>query len=156
MQDHSTVRTKQRVATFVAALIGWTIGGPAQVWASPPLPEQIEAARAAAFAEADANGDGALDADERAVFNDLFRDRLQEMDPDAIDADGAGTDVYWFHEADPNGGPDRVLHFSFGAGDDPEAGAGPVFTQKLDESGEAGVAGEAGAGRGFRVFVPNQ
>ncbi len=52
--------------------------------------EAFDAARTAAFTQADANGDGALDAAEFAAFHDLMRTQLEALRFTKLDADGNG------------------------------------------------------------------
>jgi hypothetical protein len=55
--------------------------------------------------EADADGDGTLDANERTVFADLLARELEDLNPDVIESDGSGgTDLYW-HHAPPTAAP---------------------------------------------------
>ncbi len=56
----------------------------------PPSKEEMEADRTAAFTEADANADGALDADEFASFHEILRGRMEARMFDLLDADDSG------------------------------------------------------------------
>ena len=58
--------------------------------ASGGPPAEIKAAEAAAFAEADANGDGYLDATELASFHEIMRSKLDALHFSRLDADGDG------------------------------------------------------------------
>jgi Ca2+-binding EF-hand superfamily protein len=53
-------------------------------------PAEFEAVRDEVFAEADANGDGALSITEFATFHELLRDRMEQKRFAALDADGSG------------------------------------------------------------------
>jgi len=67
--------------------------GAASAWAAmqPPTPAEIEADRAAAFAEADADGNGALTFEEFQAFTDALRAKREQRFFNALDADGSGT-----------------------------------------------------------------
>ena len=53
-----------------------------------PSPAEMGAERAALFAEADADGNGALSLDEFKTFESLFRDRMAERHFKDVDANG--------------------------------------------------------------------
>lgn len=74
--------------TMVAALA--FVAGTA-VAASPPTQADMEADRAAAFAQADADGDGALTLAEWKTFHTLMEEKRTERVFAAIDADGSGS-----------------------------------------------------------------
>ncbi|HEV7734391.1 MAG TPA: hypothetical protein VGR62_19615 [Candidatus Binatia bacterium] len=77
--------------------------------------EAFDAARTAAFAQADANGDGALDAAEFAAFHDLMRVQMETLRFSKLDADGNGTltieeiSADHHHCGGPHGGPPRDM-----------------------------------------------
>ena len=109
----------------VAALM--TTGDPAYAGS---LPAQVDAARAAAFAEADADGDGRLDPDERAVFGDLLRAPLEELNPDDVIEDGAGGEIYHFRRAMPapeGGESGQQFEIFLHDGEGPPPGPGQGF-----------------------------
>ena len=54
----------------------------------PPNPAEIDAERAALFAEVDADRNGALSLDEFKTFESLFRDRMAERHFKDVDANG--------------------------------------------------------------------
>lgn len=74
----------------------WLLAGtmlllPARLFAqTPPSPAEIEAERAALFAQADANGNGALSLDEFKTFESLLRDKMTERHFQQLDANGDG------------------------------------------------------------------
>jgi hypothetical protein len=69
------------------------MAGAATVWAAgqPPTPADMAADRAAAFAEADADGNGQLTFAEFQTFHDAFREKLEQRMFNAADTDGSGT-----------------------------------------------------------------
>jgi hypothetical protein len=90
------------VAAAVAALVM-----PALAWSQPPG-EEFQVDRAAAFAEADANHDGALTLDEFATFWQLMEQRRTARHFQHADADGNGTVTLAELDAmRPPGGPPR-------------------------------------------------
>jgi hypothetical protein len=95
-----------------------------------PLEAQRGAAHEASFAEADADGDGALDADEQAFFRDLLRARLAEPGADVLIEESG----------------DVILVRKVRPGLEPGMGEGPRFEMPLPE-------GEAEPGE--RTFVPD-
>jgi hypothetical protein len=74
------------VAAVMAALVI-----PAAAWCEPPDPAARDAARASAFAAADANGDGALSPAEFATFRQLMEQHRADKMFQHLDADGNGT-----------------------------------------------------------------
>lgn len=65
---------------------------PAQMRAqSPPSPAEIEAERAALFAQADTDGNGMLSVDEFKVFESLVRDKMAERHFNHLDTNGDGA-----------------------------------------------------------------
>jgi Ca2+-binding EF-hand superfamily protein len=58
---------------------------------SPPSSAEIEAERAALFAQADADGNGALSLSEFKTFESLMRDKMAEHHFNHLDANGDGT-----------------------------------------------------------------
>lgn len=74
---------------LITVLAGVVLGGVAL--AAGPAPNEIAAAEAAAFTEADANGDGVLAADEFANFHDLLRRRLDALHFARLDANEDGV-----------------------------------------------------------------
>jgi len=53
-------------------------------------PAEREKVRNEVFAEADANGDGALDQSEFATFHELLKQRIEQKRFAKLDADGSG------------------------------------------------------------------
>ena len=80
------LRTKLFTAAAVAAL-----AMPALAWSQPADRAQWQADRQAIFAEADANHDGALSADEFATFHQLMRQHFAEKMFQRADANGDGV-----------------------------------------------------------------
>ncbi len=58
---------------------------------SPPSPAEIEAGRAALFAQADADGNGALSLNEFKTFESLMRDKMTEHHFNQLDTNGDGA-----------------------------------------------------------------
>jgi Ca2+-binding EF-hand superfamily protein len=78
---------KQRL--LVAAVIA-TLMLPVVAWSEPPNRAEKEAARQAAFAQADANHDGTLSAGEFATFHQLMRQNFADRKFQRADANGDG------------------------------------------------------------------
>jgi hypothetical protein len=74
------------VAAAAAALVV-----PALAWSHPPDGADFQADRAAAFAEADANHDGALTLEEFATFTQLMEQHRAARHFQHADADGNGV-----------------------------------------------------------------
>jgi len=130
--------------------------GPADAAA---IDQQVDAARESAFAEADADGDGTLDANERTVFADLLREKLEDLNPDVIESDGSGgTDLYWHRAPDgsTDGGPGMELHLRLrdpGAADDDGPEEGMQWSQKIGPGDAAGAGAE---GHGIGIVAPSR
>jgi hypothetical protein len=81
------MQTLKTTALAIAALA-------TTAWAAstvqPPTKEQMDADRTAAFTEADADGSGALDADEFTSFHQILRSKMEARLFDALDADDSG------------------------------------------------------------------
>ncbi len=58
---------------------------------SPPSPAEIEAERAALFAQADADGSGTLSLEEFKTFESLVRDKMTEHHFKHLDTNGDGV-----------------------------------------------------------------
>jgi len=58
---------------------------------NPPSPAEIEAERAALFAQADTDGSGALSVDEFKTFESLVRDKMTERHFTHLDTNGDGA-----------------------------------------------------------------
>jgi len=76
--------------TLVAALAGFALGGFARADSSNPSGD-FAAAEAAAFAEADSNGDGKLTPEEFVTFGTLLRQKLEALRFSRLDANGDGA-----------------------------------------------------------------
>jgi hypothetical protein len=74
----------------MAVLAGLALGGAARAEPGGP-PAEVLAAEAEAFAEADANGDGKLNADEFASFTTVMRAKLDALHFAHLDTDGDGA-----------------------------------------------------------------
>jgi hypothetical protein len=73
-------------------LMGAMLLFPVQMFAQgPPSPAEIEAERAALFAQADADGSGTLSLDEFKAFESLVRDKMAEHHFAHVDANGDGV-----------------------------------------------------------------
>jgi hypothetical protein len=73
-------------------LMGAMLVFPAQMFAqSPPRPAEMEAERAALFAQADADGSGALSLDEFKTFESLMHDKMAEQHFKHLDTNGDGV-----------------------------------------------------------------
>ena len=81
---------------------GWALGF------GPPSPAEMDAKRAALFAEADFDGNGALSLDEFKTFESLFRDRMVEQHFNHIDANG--DDAVSLEELQASGPPPGPGH----------------------------------------------
>ncbi len=57
----------------------------------PPSPAEIEAERAALFAQADADGNGVLSLDEFKTFESLVRDKMAERHFKQLNTNGDGV-----------------------------------------------------------------
>ena len=87
----------------VAAAVALTL--PALAWSGPGgNPEEWKAMREATFAEADANGDGALSPDEFATFKEQVHRKRAERRFQRADADGNGAVTLAELEAMPRHG----------------------------------------------------
>ena len=88
-------------------LCGTMLLAPSWVLAfGPPNPAEIDAEGAALFAEADADGNGALSLEEFKTFESLFRDRMAEQHFNHVDANGDGAlSLDELHESGPPPGP---------------------------------------------------
>ena len=72
-------------------LMGTMLLVPAYAFAQgPPSPAEIEAERAALFAQADADGNGTLSLDEFKTFESLVREKMTERHFNHLDANGDG------------------------------------------------------------------
>ena len=90
----------------------WVLMGtmlfPVQMFAQgPPCPAEMEAERAAVFAQADADGNGALTLDEFKTFESLLRDKMTEHHFAHVDTNGDGTVTLQELQADRPPGPPR-------------------------------------------------
>ena len=73
-------------------LMGAMLLLPAQLFAQgPPRPAEMEAERAALFAQADTDGNGTLSLDEFKTFESLVRDKMTEHHFKHLDANGDGA-----------------------------------------------------------------
>jgi len=73
---------------------------------NPPSPAEIEAERAALFAQADTDGSGALSVDEFKTFESLVRDKMTERHFTHLDTNGDGAAILEELQADhPGPGP---------------------------------------------------
>ena len=79
-----------RSRALTAMLAGLALSGAARAESGGP-PAEVIAAEAAAFAEADANGDGTLSVDEFATFGPLMRAKLDALHFARLDANGDGA-----------------------------------------------------------------
>ena len=79
------MRTKRWMIGMLALVA--TTAAAAQAW---PTKEERDAVRAQVFAQADADGSGALSAEELATFKTLMRQRVQQDMFGRIDANGDG------------------------------------------------------------------
>ena len=96
----------------------WLVTGamllfPVQLFAqAPPSPAEIEAERAALFAQADADGNGTLSLDEFRTFESLLRDKMTERHFQHLDTNGDGGVSLDELQADrPGPGPGRHRPF---------------------------------------------
>ena len=72
-------------------LMGTLLLFPAAVFAQgPPSPAEMEAERAALFAQADADGNGMLSLEEFKTFEALVRDKMTERHFNQLDTNGDG------------------------------------------------------------------
>jgi hypothetical protein len=78
----------------------------------PPDPVEMGAERAALFAEADADGNGALSLEEFKTFESLFRDRMAEQHFNHVDANGDGA--VSLDELQASGPPPGPRHHGWG------------------------------------------
>jgi len=72
----------------LAAVLACTLAGPAL--AATGSTDDIASAEAAAFSEADANGDGVLSATEFESFHELLRQKLDALRFSQLDTNGDG------------------------------------------------------------------
>ena len=88
-------------------LMGTMLLFPVQMFAQgPPSPAEMEAERAALFAQADADGSGTLSVDEFKTFESLVRDKMREHHFAHIDTNGDGAVSLQELQADrPGRGP---------------------------------------------------
>ncbi len=90
-------------------LCGTMLLAPSRVLAfGPPDPAEIDAERAALFAEVDANGNGALSLNEFKTFESLLRDRMAEQHFNHVDANG--DDAVSLDELQASGPPREPRH----------------------------------------------
>jgi len=79
---------------------------PARMFAQgPPNPAEMEAERAALFAQADADGSGTLSLDEFKTFESLVHDKMAEHHFAHVDANGDGVVSLEELQADRPGPP---------------------------------------------------
>jgi hypothetical protein len=83
-----TLLRRVPVALAAAVLTSWTVGG-AMAFAQDGSGKFAAAAKAA-FAEADADGSGELNADEFVAFHDILRSKLEAIRFAELDTDGSG------------------------------------------------------------------
>jgi len=94
-------------------LCGTMLLAPSWVLAfGPPDPAEIDAERAALFAKADEDGNGALSLDEFKTFESLFRDRMAERHFNHVDANG--DDAVSLDELQASGPPRGPRHRGWG------------------------------------------
>ena len=79
-----------RQGTLAAVFAGFALGGLALAGSSSPSSD-FAAAEAAAFTEADANGDGKLTPDEFANYDELLHRKLDAVRFARLDANGDGV-----------------------------------------------------------------
>jgi len=71
-------------------IAGFALGGPASAACSGSAAD-LKAAEAAAFTDADRDGDGKLTAEEFATFHDRLRQKLEALRFARLDANGDGA-----------------------------------------------------------------
>jgi hypothetical protein len=76
---------------LMATLAGLVLSGAALAHGGGPGSEEFEAAKSAAFAEADTDGDGKLTLAEFTTFHELLREKLDATRFAALDTDGDGA-----------------------------------------------------------------
>ena len=87
-------------------LMGTMVLSPLPIFAqSPPSPAEMASERAAFFAQADADGSGALSLDEFKTFESLVRDKMAEFHFNHLDTNGDGVVSLDELQADRRPGP---------------------------------------------------
>jgi hypothetical protein len=86
----TSMQATRWIAAAALALAGATVVAAQNVPAERPTKEQREAVRAQTFAQADADGNGALSPDELTTFKTLLRQRYKGDHFARIDANGDG------------------------------------------------------------------